>query len=536
MAGRSLIEGLFGIRPQALKDTLTIHPGFPTSWDHASLTIPDLKFDFRRTHHIDEYTIIPTFATNMNLVFQVPAHHDAIKSMTINNESTPWRIVSHSIGSPVIEAKAKKAAKYVIRIEWSDTELSQATYSATQIQGKAFIADVHKAKIFAVHDPQCVLTETKITENRVSGMVTGADGFKTVFLKVRQKNMEWWLPLDFEVKQQITFTPNSQTQNKFTGVTIQNNGEKIRGSLMVNPGRSNFQTNFTLNAGESKNITVNEKHIVPGTNVVRITTNNDHNDKIFTGRIINWSVPRTGTSQRSIDLTPYFNDALTNIFKNKYLSPRPASPTLQLPWQGIGNWCYPLVEPVIDDTGIRTLAGDKNSFTIPQGISFATPSRALRNILFTSQWDNYPDSVTIPLSGNASHIYFLMAGSTNPMQSRFVNGLITIRYVDGTESQLELKNPETWWPIEQDYYVDGFAFRTDAPKPIRVHLKTGLITQEFKAYTSIKGFSNFAIDGGAATVLDLPLHGSRPLKSLTVKAIANDVVIGLMSATLVSEH
>jgi hypothetical protein len=276
---------------------------------------------------------------------------------------------------------------------------------------------------------------------------------------------------------------------------------------------------------------------VPGTNVVRITTRNDkHKDKIFTGRVINWSVPLTGTTQRSLDLTSYFNDALTNIFKNKYLSPRPASPTLQLPWQGIGNWCYPLVEPVIDDTGIRTLAGDKNSFTIPQGISFATPSRTLRNILFTSQWDNYPDSVTIPLSGKASHIYFLMAGSTNPMQSRFVNGLITIRYVDGTESQLELKNPETWWPIEQDYYVDGFAFRTDAPKPIRVHLKTGLITQEFKAYTSIKGFSNFAVDGGAATVLDLPLDASRPLKSMTVKAIANDVVIGLMSATLISEH
>ena len=40
------------------------------------------------------------------------------------------------------------------------------------------------------------------------------------------------------------------------------------------------------------------------------------------------------------------------------------------------------------------------------------------------------------------------------------------------------------------------------------------------------------IPGGAATVLDLALDGGKELKSLTVRALANDVVIGLMAATL----
>ncbi|MDB5208694.1 MAG: glycogen debranching protein, partial [Flavisolibacter sp.] len=44
---------------------------------------------------------------------------------------------------------------------------------------------------------------------------------------------------------------------------------------------------------------------------------------------------------------------------------------------------------------------------------------------------------------------------------------------------------------------------------------------------------NRAIDGGAGTVLDLPLDPAKELKSLILKAIANDVVIGLMSLTLV---
>jgi hypothetical protein len=40
------------------------------------------------------------------------------------------------------------------------------------------------------------------------------------------------------------------------------------------------------------------------------------------------------------------------------------------------------------------------------------------------------------------------------------------------------------------------------------------------------------VPGGAATVLDLPLSPYKELKSLTVRALANEVVIGLMGLTL----
>ena len=144
--------------------------------------------------------------------------------------------------------------------------------------------------------------------------------------------------------------------------------------------------------------------------------------------------------------------------------------------------------------------------------------------------------MTLPVSGKSSHMYLLMAGSTNPMQSRFTNGEIQVIYADGTSEILPLKNPENWWPIEQDYYVDGYAFTTDAPKPPRVYLKTGEITRNFKDFTSIKGFSDFGVDGGAATLVDIPLDKTKDLKQLKLKAIANDVVIGIMSITLLKSN
>lgn len=48
---------------------------------------------------------------------------------------------------------------------------------------------------------------------------------------------------------------------------------------------------------------------------------------------------------------------------------------------------------------------------------------------------------------------------------------------------MKLRNPETWWPIEEDYYTDGFAFALKKPRPILVHLKSGRIVtgEESKA-------------------------------------------------------
>jgi hypothetical protein len=123
-----------------------------------------------------------------------------------------------------------------------------------------------------------------------------------------------------------------------------------------------------------------------------------------------------------------------------------------------------------------------------------------------------------------------MAGSTNPMQSQLDNGVLVVEYTDGTKDSLALHNPETWWPIQEDYFTDGFAFMLKQARPIRVHLKSGAIIVPDEK--SIVEYNGRKIDGGAATVLDLPLDPSKSLKKITLKTTANDVVIGLMGITL----
>jgi hypothetical protein len=235
-----------------------------------------------------------------------------------------------------------------------------------------------------------------------------------------------------------------------------------------------------------------------------------------------------------LDLAPHFNDRVTGIFQpGKYVSPRSPFVSLAIPSQGLGAWAgHVNATAEIDDTGLRAAAAAQGGrINLPNGVPFVTPGPGeAPNVLFVSQWDNYPDEATVPLAGRARQVQLLMAGSTNAMQSRLDNGEVVVTYTDGTTSRLALRNPDTWWPIEQDYFIDDYQFRVNAPLPIRVNLKTGEV--RVLDHASFKGQGR-VVPGGAATVLTLELDPAKELRSLTVRALANEVVIGLMAATLV---
>ena len=248
-----------------------------------------------------------------------------------------------------------------------------------------------------------------------------------------------------------------------------------------------------------------------------------------------------GAPQKPIDLSKMFNANVDDIFRNEYLSPRPPYTTLSLPKQGIGQWCLPDRTAHIEDDSLRACTV-KGVFDTGVGVSFLTPAEG-PNIIYTSLWDNYPDSVTIPLKGKASYACLMLAGSTNNMQSRIDNGIVTVEYKDGSIDTLHLVNPINWCPIEQEYYIDGLAFSAASLRPYRVHLGSGIVARELAQRVATSAFANSVpgnpdsaeprlIDSGAAQLLKMPLNPQKRLKRLTLRTLSNDVVIGLMAVTL----
>ncbi|WP_228852945.1 DUF4450 domain-containing protein [Aegicerativicinus sediminis] len=460
MAARSLVEGLFGIRPNAVENILVIKPGFPKVWRQASLQIPDISIAFQEKKDVSEYKIESNFDKQFDLQLEVNVFKRGVESVIINGKQVEWDFDETAIGCPKIIIRSPYQNTYNIQINWTEGDIEQPRFEFNGQQGDEKLFSTETAEILDVYNPQSAISVIDKSQNRLKFKIESMEGHKTMFVQLKQNGMLWWQPIHLDVT-----------------------NEKIE---------SRFQDWDEL-------------------------------------------IPKTVTFE-TVDLKQIFNSKVTDIFNQEYANPRPNSPSLQLPTQGVGNWCYPYIKPEIDDSGLRQKAGNSNIIFSPQNIPFKTPSsKNSMNIAFVSQWDNFPNQIEIDLLGKASHAYFMLAGTTNPMQSRIVNGEIVVQYTDGSSEILALKNPENWWPIEQDYFTNGLAFTTDAPKPPRVYFKTGEITRDFNDFISIKGFSDFGIDGGAGTILDLPLDSNKTLKKLELRSIANEVIIGLMAITLVRE-
>lgn len=454
MMARSLVEGLFGIRPDALHDRIIIQPGFPAQWDSARIETPDIVFQFRQNQSASHYNIQQRRngkARSLRLI--IPVTRDSIIAVLVNGQKAGYNIEPDRVDIPAISINTPAVADISISIQWAGQPIQKIIIRQQYLSNEKMIIRSKDHQAFRLLDPQRVLTEVSIRNNSLMSGLRKTDGHRTFFIRTEQGQFVWWQPFN---------------------IFISN----------VNPAPSK-------------------------------------------------PASRNSTRYETVNISQAFNCRVTDIFKQKYLSPRPVSPTLQLPVSGIGNWAYHSLQVNLSDSGLRAKAGPAQTFTTAAGLPFKTPyDTTQKNIVFTSMWDNFPDSVIIPLKGQSSRAHFLVAGSTNPMQSRLVNGWIRVNYTDGSFDELNLENPSNWWPIEQDYYTDGFAFTTGQRKPVRISLKTGNEISEGYKYSTIRGFSNFAIDGGAATVLDLPLQPGKKLKNLVLRAIANDLVIGLMSITL----
>lgn len=453
---RALVQGLFGVLPDAMNDRLVIRPGFPAEWDHASIETSDIRFKFTRDAKLECYSVQPNFSKQLALNLLIDAHSDKIASLKVNGKVVKWTL-DEGISSPRVRIECPKADKYEVEIRWAGNPIKGKIESQTvePNQEWTLVAD---AQILGVNDPQHILDSQVLGEHKIAGKIVGEVGTRTLFVQLKQGEMTWFQPVNIRIQ----------------------------------------------DASSSENEEATRLSIKPG------------------------------AVYETVNMDSFFNESVSRIFKNEYLSPRSPYTTLQVPSQGIGEWCHPLLTANIDDSGLRK-AAKNNVFHTPMGIPFRTVGDSVgKNIAFTSLWNNFPDSLSIPLSGKGSYAYLLMAGTTNHMQCHITNGTVEAIYRDGTSAKLALVNPETWTPIEQDFYVDGKAFSLRNIRPYRVAFKNGAVSRNLDKEFNIKPTEVYGrdIDGGAGIILGLPLDSSKELKELRLKTVANEVIVGLMGVTL----
>ena len=227
-----------------------------------------------------------------------------------------------------------------------------------------------------------------------------------------------------------------------------------------------------------------------------------------------------------VDLSGIFTASLTEVLGHVARASQPPPP----PAFGVNHayWMDHITARVAannpsDAAWRRKIGPDQIGWT-HDGIPFKSPKQG-KNIAVVTRAGGFPAKIEVPVRAGGKELYLMLSGMTFPVQSHVVNVRVTLNYSDGGKEQLNLVSPfdigdcwSTWLWRFHDTAANGFenlGGRFGPPGSAAA----GDLTQPIAVDTE-------------AHLVEIPLRRGEDLSGFTVEAVANDVIFGLMGASV----
>jgi len=241
-----------------------------------------------------------------------------------------------------------------------------------------------------------------------------------------------------------------------------------------------------------------------------------------------WSAPQLApldlTRWTLVDLSTTFNDSVTNVLQRVIREAKP--PLLPASQVGFGYWKDHLLRrnQPISDAAWRKKVGNDGVAWAADGIPFKT-SREGANIGVVTLTGGFPTRLEFPVNSRGRKLFLMVSGMTFPIQSHVVNLRVTLHHANGKTESVDLVNPfnigdcwSTWLGRFHDTASNGFE---------NIGGRTG------PAGSSQAGdlAKPIALDT-EAHLIPFDLDPEVELRRVSLEAVANDCIFGIMGATV----
>ncbi len=441
MFARTIVEGMFGYRPDYPNGVVKVAPQLPSDWDHASIRTPDMSISYERSGMSTSCAI--TLAHDCAMEVELPVCTHEVTQVTVDGKPAKWELLP-GFGRSLVKVEIPSANAIKVEVTAKDSLKKAPSIALSGNTGDVVTLRDQMGKIVDFHDPEGVLSNAKLTSDAITGTLTSNAGYHLVFGLSQVGETRQWKMFKIHV------------------------------------------TDAKADAALAASTEVN--------------------------------VPKDAQWDQ-VNVQSSFNGDIRTIYEQQYLSPRPNTCSLRLATDGYSTWQMalggPLHPPKITLDNVPKLSDNSGHVLAENGVPFPVPSET-NNIAFTSRWDNWPRQVEVPVHKSGDAIWFLLCGSTNPMEVRIPNAELRMKYADGKVERLEITPPFNFWSLcpfggnDYDYVRDAFAL----PKVPPMTMQLG---------KNCRGI-----------VLGWRLRPGVALESVTLETLSEQVVIGLMGATVMN--
>lgn len=509
---RTIIEGLFGIKCVASHGYIQIRPMFPREWPTASFKSLVCSYDY----HWDGVTEELQLSSDGKHEYRVEllVRRTIINEVVVDGKAVEY-VLRPSVDGTYLVLNLPAAKNATVKIVYGVGELPTITYNEVGSAG-SYRFSVDRGTVIKVYDPQQVLQSSLVTvfESHACVKLNDKQGWHTFFVYVSVDEIEIWLPVDVELRPPLEIIAEEIVQENeqvYCQFALQNNMQEsvvLTGLATCANSKTDFFVQVTA-VGQSELIKIlvhDPTSLTPGSNLITVDFTEDK-FVALTKNLVDWELI-LATDHQMVDMDSYVNQNLADLHKNEYGERldkfywvkdacRTVLPNGRSWWEtGRGEKALPVLEKL-------PAAGEV--LVTEMEVPFKISGDESNNSVFTSHYDNFPTQIKIPIATTGRKLYFLFAVSTNHMQSQLENARVTVEFIDGTQQDLALNNPNN---------IDDWLSYQTAP-----YAKNGYIQD---------------LGGGAhANILDLDFGESKSMANLILTCISNEVLAGLLAVTVV---
>jgi len=199
ITSRALVEGLFGVLPDLLRATLTIRPGFPSTWNEAQLHHPDIDLRWHRDGLSERIEITSRLPHPVALTLVLSARTTSDLVVLSNGLAFPFAFDPDATGAPrILLTNFPAATSWKIDVRWHGHPPIELPARATYHVGDTIVLPPNAA-VSLIDDPQACLQ---------SGVAT-LPGHHAVFLPIQERSCRYWFPIPIEILPRPISLPSS---------------------------------------------------------------------------------------------------------------------------------------------------------------------------------------------------------------------------------------------------------------------------------------------------------------------------------------
>lgn len=204
---RLVVEGLFGIRINHLDNLITVQPGFPAAWEHASLTLGDIALDYHRHGSCEVFNVHSERREKKQL--RIPMRASDIEAVMLDGVPVPYEIVSAPNNSFIL-VETEKVGRFQLRVMHGNGELPTVTSPESVTAGGRISFLLAGAALIDVFDVSEALENVTVVGNKVYATAKDVPGDHTLFLHATVGEYDAWLAADYDiVKEEVALPPLS---------------------------------------------------------------------------------------------------------------------------------------------------------------------------------------------------------------------------------------------------------------------------------------------------------------------------------------